>query len=561
MALPILYASGSNPNAWISRQLLAGDLALGSGTVVSGTVSAGAISSGNIASGQISAAHISSGTIIAGAGISVTANAANITITNLSGGFTLTSGIITSGMLGDFAVNVNNINSGAVTITKLVSGLQISGLILSGGFGSGQISAAHISSGTIIAGAGISVTANANNITIANLSGGFTLTSGIITSGMLGDFVVNTNNINSGAVTITKLVSGLQISGLILSGGLGSGQVGDVHLANFTINGRSVNSGALDITKVVSGFQGSGLILSGRVGSGQITWTHLASGLPCVVLSGTQPPSPIIGELWYDFGATAQVFNVTSGMLGDYSVNANNLNSGAVTWSALASGVVYSGGGLCFENYLANGGMWFCQRYIPTTNTPISSGNAPLSGDIYSADRWKTACWSGGSLLYQRWDQFTSGFASGADARYYGAWMVGKSGGKIAIYQPIENLTTADLNNKTITFQIKAKSPTSGTIFCMGILQTISGTTVDTIPNSLVSGFAVGTSGTDPTWAATVAALSLTSVVQLQSVWNIYTVSVQTQSGSVNLIPAIWANNPMASGTTIHMTECGLYQD
>ena len=274
---------------------------------------------------------------------------------------------------------------------------------------------------------------------------------------------------------------------------------------------------------------------------------------------------------------------VDNGALASGSVLSGNIASGQIGPGHMSSGYAVGQSGITFDftagpptiginvsvgspNFIINGGIDFAVRYGPTSGFTIVASNNIVNGsgsiDSYSANRFKVGVSSGGRVLFQQWNRLISGWASGAIAENYGAWMNGTSGHKMVIYQPVEDINSQGLANKKIQFQALAKSPTSGLLFRMGVLQTNSGVIANTIPTRVASGYAVGTSGTDPTWGSGVDLIGTASTFQLTTNWQVISTSgVQGQSGHVCLIPAVWSNNPMASGDTVHMTEIGMYED
>ncbi len=105
-------ASGTAPVLFVDFNAAA---VLSSGSITSGMIGDNAVNSGNISSGQVGLYHLASGTI-----------------------FSLSSGIITSGFIGDNAVNSGNIASGQVSNYHLSSGAAL------GNLSSGSIYLAHI---------------------------------------------------------------------------------------------------------------------------------------------------------------------------------------------------------------------------------------------------------------------------------------------------------------------------------------------------------------------------------------------------------------------------------
>lgn len=353
-----------------------------------------------------------------------------------------------------------------------------------------------------------------------------------------GSIVFGTTNINFSqysAVAPNYIVSGMVASGAIMGqpgGGnynIASGTIGSNELASGSVLSGTIASGSIGINHFQSGLQISGLVNSGGIGSGQIGVYHLQSGL------------------------------VTSGLY-----LSGSIGSGQLTTQHFASGAVYSGGGINFENYLINGGMWFAQRWMVLSgyNTILNGAVSNSGQDTYGPDRWKLGGMSGTTVQGQRVDNLASGLYSSISARYYWSNRVGVSNsGKWIMYQPVEASISQDIQNKNISFQAQLLSNRSGTLIRMGILQVTSSPSIDTIVNNLVSGWSVN-SGTDPTFATGTSILGTAVTCQLSSgAWNVFNVTAFSPSPILNLIPAIWSNDLMASGTTISITECGLYQD
>ena len=372
-----------------------------------------------------------------------------------------------------------------------------------------------------------SVTQHESALTITKSQiSNFTVVSGDISSGSVQGYFGATRHIASGTVGVYDFGSGAVIagtvgSGAVQSGNVASGTIGFGHLANASVQSGTIASGIVGFPHL-----GNASVRSGTVASGQVTWPHLASGY-----------------------LLAQ-----SGLLMDYSQTPPTIGISASLGASTNSG---QGD----PNYVINGGMAIMQRYGTSGAVAdvINSGTT----DIYTADRFKAGVSSGGSFLFQQWNRLTSGWASGAVSEFYGAWQVGKSGHKNVIYQPIEAVNAQNLFNKPLTYQVKVKTPASSGIFYrLGLLQTNSGVAINTIPNPLASGFAysVGTSGTDPTWGSGVSQVDATAI-QITGDWQVFSITPTASSGHVCLIPAIWANAPMASGTTLHMTEVGVYRD
>jgi hypothetical protein len=215
--------NGSNPAV----------IGISSGAIVSNLISDNAITSGKIGIGQIGNSHISSGSIANDKILNnyVTINGAQValggsyTISNLNFGNGLTSGYYNgSGSLtievATGGITTNMLASGSITLEKFASGLyfvqsgQISSgyisanAVLSGNIGSGQIGGMHIASGIIKPGTNVSITVDANNNYEISATGGASLTSGSVTSGLIGNNAVLSGSIGSGQINYVHLASG-----------------------------------------------------------------------------------------------------------------------------------------------------------------------------------------------------------------------------------------------------------------------------------------------------------------------------------------------------------------
>lgn len=208
------------------------------------------------------------------------------------------------------------------------------------------------------------------------------------------------------------------------------------------------------------------------------------------------------------------------------------------------------------ENYLANGGMWFASRQNPFSSVAVTSGTS--GGASLSADNWRVEVNSGSSILYQRWDRLASGWASGVDAEFYGAWTMGNSG-SFLLYQPVPAADSQAMANKNIIFQFQARAAASGFIARISHLQTVSGVSPDTIPNNLASGWTPGISGTEPSFGSGVQKLVPAADIAVSDKWQVFSLTARAASGHACLIPAVYVNYPLPSGTALHMTEAGLY--
>lgn len=179
----------------------------------------------------------------------------------VSGAYTLpqaTSGDITS-YGPHFVTNIINLASGStVTVTSTVSQIN-SGLSLV--LATNQF--------TTIWSDGINYWA-----TVPASGGGFSLTSGIITSGYIGNNAVLSGNIGSGQIASGHLASGLLANITVNSGSIGSGLIASGAVNGFFGTTRNINSGTVGVFDL-----GSGAVIAGTVGSGAIQSGNLSSGL------------------------------------------------------------------------------------------------------------------------------------------------------------------------------------------------------------------------------------------------------------------------------------------
>jgi len=246
------------------------------------------------------------------------------------GSASLTSGIVTSGYIGNNAVTSGNIASGQVGINALSSGL-VSGLVLSGQLGSGQIAAVHISSGTLLGISGIIITPGLSGITIS-------------TSGLGGS--------SSGSSTPPiGYIYGLRMTGCFASGTqsfiVQSGYAADmsgsttiklatnqtVYLSG-NLNGKN-NLDACNIGSAAQSFAGAPSNFYGYFMASGFTWP-VRSGTGLMTISGTA----CHGASGTDFLSQVAVGDLI-GVWGSGMYNVGSVNSGIIT--LVVSGSILSG--------------------------------------------------------------------------------------------------------------------------------------------------------------------------------------------------------------------------
>ena len=307
-----------------------------SGAIASGQLgqyhlSDNSVYSGNIASGQIQQPHL--GTISAPtSGYILTTDGNAFDWIVVPSTFSLSSGIITSGYLGDNSVVSGSIASGQISQYHLSDNSVYSGAIASG-----QIQQPHL--GTISAPtSGYILTTDGSSFDWIVPSAGFSLTSGVVTSGYLGDNTVVSGSIASGQVGQYHLSANS-----VYSGAIASGQVGRYHLSNNSIYSGAIASGQINTFNLASGIVNSGhyaptSIASGVIASGQINRFNLASG---IVNSGHYSPASIASGVI----ASGQIntFNLASGIVNSGHITTNAVNSGNISANSVISGSIASG--------------------------------------------------------------------------------------------------------------------------------------------------------------------------------------------------------------------------
>ena len=178
-----------------------------SGSIGSGLLANNSVVSGSIASGQIGVNHLVSGLIT-----TLTLGSGQVTSGNIASGvvFRLLSGNITSGFIANNAVVSGSIASGQVGTNHLANNAVASGNIASGQVGTYALAATAPTSGNVLQLNGTSMQWNALPTS--------TITSGSITSGMIGNNAVLSGNIGSGQITNNHIASGSLLNTAFRSG-------------------------------------------------------------------------------------------------------------------------------------------------------------------------------------------------------------------------------------------------------------------------------------------------------------------------------------------------------
>lgn len=338
-----------------------GQFHLASGSVTSGRLGDASVVSGSIGSGQIQTYHIgsttapSSGYILQLNGTALQYNAVPAAV--------ISSGQITSGMIGDNAVLSGSIASGTIGTFHFSSGG-----VLSGNIASGQIGLNHLGSGSVASGAIASGSISRFKISSGAVNSGQVgnnaVVSGSIASGQIGTFHVLTGGLLSGAIGSGQIGSQHIASGGVLSGNIASGQIGLNHLSSGSVTSGAIASGQITNFKmasgaILSGHVGDNAVVSGSIGSGQIQTYHIGST--------TAPTSGYVLQL----NGTAAQWNappagtissgqVTSGMIGNNAVVSGSVASGSIGSVHLTDGAVTSGdisSGQVGNAHIASGGV------------------------------------------------------------------------------------------------------------------------------------------------------------------------------------------------------------
>ena len=372
-----ILTTDGNAFDWI---VVPSTFSLSSGIITSGYLGDNSVVSGSIASGQISQYHLSDNSVYSGAiasgqiqqphlgtisaptsGYILTTDGSSFDWIVPSAGFSLTSGVVTSGYLGDNSVVSGSIASGQIGQYHLSDNSVYSGAIASG-----QVGQYHL--GTISAPtSGYILTTDGIFFDWIVPSAGFSLTSGVVTSGYLGDNTVVSGSIASGQVGQYHLSANS-----VYSGAIASGQVGRYHLSNNSIYSGAIASGQINTFNLASGIVNSGhyaptSIASGVIASGQINRFNLASG---IVNSGHYAPASIASGV------------IASGQINRFNLASGIVNSGHYSPASIASGVIASGQINTFN--LASGIVNSGHITTNAVNSGNISANSVISGSIAS---------------------------------------------------------------------------------------------------------------------------------------------------------------------------------
>ena len=445
-------ASGTAPVLFVDFNAAA---VLSSGSITSGMIGDGAVLSGNIASGQVSNYHlssgaalgnllsgsISSGTFILGDCVVTSGNIASGLLSN----FTISSGAITSGLIGDNAVNSGNISSGTVGHFHIADNA-----IQSGNIASGQISHFHIANNAVQSG-NIS-SGNVGLYKLDALTTTYTANSGLLVGQVLtytGSGMIWKDN--ESEILVVRNNTGVTMprgSAVYISGGLGNKPL--VTLASATDDttssktigllqdtigdneeGRCLVSGILEDINTVAYSVGDRLFLSLTAGQwtttryqppvghtvylGTVIRSHINFGRIAVtiqngfeltelhdvrIMSGSTSSGQVLqytaqsGGYWQN-----SMYSVGSGYISNGSILSGNIASGQIgqfhlssgtSIGNLSSGSIKSGGWILADGVVQSGNI--ASGLIPTsftiTSGSITSGmignGAVVSGSIAS---------------------------------------------------------------------------------------------------------------------------------------------------------------------------------
>ncbi|MBS1569458.1 MAG: gliding motility-associated C-terminal domain-containing protein, partial [Bacteroidetes bacterium] len=204
-------------------------------------------------------------TVNAGADQSLCANNA---VANLSGGFTVATGVVWSGGAGTFSPSANNLNASYTpTATEIANGSVTLTLTTTGNNNctavSDNVVLAFTPAPTANAGADASVCVNNANVA---LNGSVTVATGGVWSGGLGSFTPNNTTLNATYTpTPAELAAGTLTLTLTTTGNGNCGQVADSKVITFTpaptvdagLNGTvCANNAAITLAGAVNGASG-----------------------------------------------------------------------------------------------------------------------------------------------------------------------------------------------------------------------------------------------------------------------------------------------------------------
>ena len=328
-------------------------------------------------------------TVNAGADQSLCANNA---VANLSGGFTVATGVVWSGGAGTFSPSANNLNASYTpTATEIANGSVTLTLTTTGNNNctavSDNVVLAFTPAPTANAGADASVCVNNANVA---LNGSITVATGGIWSGGLGSFTPNNTALNATYTpTPAELAAGTLTLTLTTTGNGNCGQVTDSKLITFTpaptvdagLNGTvCANNAAITLAGVVGG--ASGGIWSGGTGtyspnSSTLNATYTPSaaertaGSVTLTLTtvGNGNCSAVTDQVTYSITPAP-----TANAGADRTLCANNPVTTLAGAFTVATGGVWSGGNGTFDPSTTN----MSAIYTPT-GTEITNGTLTLT--------------------------------------------------------------------------------------------------------------------------------------------------------------------------------------
>ena len=297
----------------------------------------------------------------------------------------ITSGLIASGDLADFAVVSGSISPGSIATEHLVSGL-LSGFVTSDRIASGTISVEHCFSGL-----------NTSGIVAAGQLGSGAVISGKVASGIIGQFHVSSGAITSGRLGVTGTPDGSKFlrddfnwaaplggdlsSGAVQSGHTGSGVtvtyarnfIDDTKLAGQAISGiRAVTLGSGG-RYVVTAERQSGL----RMPAIGVSITNAVSGAAVTFVHDGFVPMPGSGTMVS--GAAGGVWVGSGGLL----IGLSGFPAGASSGPGVGA---FSGSLIQQVGFLVSGGIYVTVdslvRLATVSGTFLRclSGTFPVSG-------------------------------------------------------------------------------------------------------------------------------------------------------------------------------------